>query len=133
MRKLKAGKWLAAMLVTLPLIGSPVIGSAEEIMSSGSFTGASGHATKGDVRVVKTAEGLEIVLDRNFDFDGAPDPKVGFGNNGKYDTRSQLAHLKKNTGEQRYTVPESLDITEYNEIYIWCEAYSVPLGIAEIH
>ena len=32
--------------------------------------------------MVKTAKGAQVVLDLNFKFDGAPDPKLGFGKNG---------------------------------------------------
>ena len=62
-----------------------------------------------------------------------PDAKVGFGKNGKYDSNSQLDVLRSNSGEQIYKVPASLNIDAYNEVYIWCKQYAVPLGVAKIN
>ena len=72
------------------------------------------------------------MLGKDFSFDGAPDPKVGFGKDGVYDIKSQLAHLKANAGQQEYSIPDSVNLADYNEIYIWCEQYSVPLGVAKV-
>lgn len=65
-------------------------------------------------------------------FDGAPDPKVGFGRDGAYDKTSQLAPLGAKKGHQTYQLPASVDPAKYNEVYIWCEQYSVPLGVAKL-
>ena len=125
-------KSIVALLIALPLLLGSMYASAEETITSGTFTGASNHVTTGGVSVVKTADGLAVVLGEDFNFDGAPDPKVGFGTSGKYDLSTQLAHLKSNSGKQVYKIPASVDISGYNEIYIWCEAYAVPLGVAAI-
>ena len=123
---------ILAVIIALPVLIFSPQGNAEEVMASGTFTGASNHTTTGGVSVIKTADGLAVVLGSDFAFDGAPDPKVGFGKSGKYDIRSQLAHLQSDSGEQSYPIPEGIDISGYNEIYIWCEKYSVPLGVATI-
>jgi hypothetical protein len=121
-----------AFLVSFFLAMQLAVVHAEETLKSGSFKGLSNHMTTGDVSVVKTANGHAVVLQDSFLLDGAPDPKVGFGINGKYDTSTQLAHLKSNSGRQVYEIPASIDISKYNEVYIWCEAYSVPLGVASM-
>ncbi len=121
--------------ISLSLLSTAVmvpIANAADAGSAGIFTGASGHATKGAVSIVKTSSGLSVVLGDNFSLDGAPDPKVGLGKNGQYDTNAQLGHLGSNTGKQSYKIPASVDISGYNEVYIWCEKYSVPLGVARI-
>lgn len=105
---------------------------AADVVTSGTFTGASNHTTTGGVQIVKEGDTLSVILQSDFSLDGAPDPKVGFGRDGKYDSRSQLDALQANRGEQRYAIPADLNIDEYNEIYIWCEAYSVPLGVASL-
>ena len=122
---------VAPILVAAALM-LPAVSHAQEVVAQGAFSGASGHKTSGDVVVLKTAAGAQVALQGNFNFDGAPDPKVGFGAGGKYDRASQLAPLASNTGEQVYDVPASLDLTRYDEIYIWCEKYSVPLGVAAL-
>ncbi|MBX2867588.1 MAG: DM13 domain-containing protein [Acidiferrobacterales bacterium] len=98
----------------------------------GSFVGASDHVTTGTVSVIKENNEYFVVLGPDFSLDGAPDPKVGFGTSGNYDIQSQLGHLNSNTGEQKYKIPADLNIESYNEIYIWCEKFSVPLGVAKI-
>ena len=121
----------APMLLAVALLASAA-SHAGEILAQGAFRGASGHKTSGDVVVQKSAAGAKVVLQGNFNFDGAPDPKVGFGAGGKYDRASQLAPLASNKGEQAYDVPASLDLSRYDEVYIWCERYSVPLGVAPL-
>lgn len=122
---------VAPILVAAALL-LPAVSHAQQVVAQGAFSGASGHKTSGDVVVLKSAAGARVVLQSNFSFDGAPDPKVGFGAGGKYDRASQLAPLMSNQGEQVYDVPAALDLTRYDEIYIWCERYSVPLGVAAL-
>jgi hypothetical protein len=52
---------------------------ADETIAKGNFSGQSGHATTGGVSVRKTQGGTVVVLAPDFSFDGAPDPKLGFG------------------------------------------------------
>lgn len=95
---------------------------------TGTFTGASGHVTTGGAEI----DGNTINLLADFQFDGAPDPKVALGNNG-YDPATLLEPLRSNSGAQSYEVPASIDTSQYNEVWIWCEQYSVPLGVAKIN
>jgi len=106
---------------------------AQDMMHSGMFTGLNDHATSGKVEVVKTDDGYVIKLGADFSFDGAPDPKVAFGADGKYDPATLIAPLKSNSGEQSYAVPESIDVSKYNEVYIWCEKFAVGLGVASLN
>ena len=106
--------------------------AADKVIGSGTFVGSSGHTTKGRVVVMKTAKETVVILESDFNFDGAPDPKVGFGKNGAYDDRGELAALQSNNGRQVYSVPASVNTADYNEVYIWCEQFSVPLGVAKL-
>ncbi len=112
------------------VLAAPVAASAQDqVLASGEFRGKSGHATSGGVSVVKTATGAVVVLAPDFKFDGAPDPKLGFGNNG-YVKSTQFSILKSNSGGQTYEIPATIDPADYTEVWIWCEQYSVPLGVA---
>ena len=102
--------------------------SAGDVIAKGSFVGASDHVTTGGVHV--TANSVNLLDD--FSLDGAPDPKVGFGKDGVFDPDTTLDALQSNTGAQSYEVPDSVDPGAYNEVYIWCEQFSVPLGVAEL-
>jgi len=103
-----------------------------ETISQGSFTGRSKHVTSGDVSIVKTATGYDLVLADNFFLDGAPDPVIGFGNNDKYDTATTFTKLEKKTGGQRYSLPEGFALNAYSQVFVWCGDFSVPLGVANL-
>ena len=108
--------------------------AGDKIAASGSFVGASDHITTGGVTIVKTDEGGAIViLDKSFSLDGAPDPKVGFGKDGEYVAASDLGALTNKDGLQAYVVPAGINVDEFNEVYIWCEKFSVPLGVATLN
>ncbi len=121
----------AAILASLPLMTGAQ--AASHALATGTFVGASGHATSGGVSIVQTDAGKMVVLEDDFSFDGAPDPKVGFGRDGVYDPASQLAPLDANKGRQTYSIPASVDLAKYNEVYIWCEKFNVPLGVAKLN
>ncbi len=124
------------LTITVAVLGAtlaaPVAATAQDqVLASGAFRGQSGHAASGGVRVVKTETGAVVVLERDFKFDGAPDPKLGFGNNG-YVKSTQFSVLKSNSGEQTYDIPAAIDPADYTEVWVWCEKYSVPLGVATL-
>lgn len=124
-------KNILAAAVTAFLIAGPV--TAVFADTSGTFTGASDHITTGGVTVTNNADGTATVtFDANFSLDGAPDPHVGFGKDGKYVDISDLGVLKNLNGAQSYIVPASLNIDDFNELYIWCLKFGVPLGVAEL-
>ena len=99
---------------------------------SGKFRGASNHVTSGSVTVSKKGGKITLQLGSNFSLDGAPDPWIGFGKNGKYKKATQFTKLRSKTGRQTYSVPASVDLGSVNEVYIWCHKFSVPLGVARI-
>ena len=94
----------------------------------GTFIGQSNHVTTGTAEIA----GDTITLLDDFTFDGAPDPKVALGKDG-YDPNTILAPLASNSGKQSYAVPASIDTADYNEVWIWCERFNVPLGVAKIN
>ncbi len=102
-----------------------------KLIGNGIFKGESGHQASGVVSVWDTDQGRVVVLGKDFAFDGAPDPKLGFGK-GSYVPSSKFSELRSNSGEQTYSLPASIDPGNFNQVWIWCEQYNVPLGVAEI-
>ncbi|MEL6171928.1 MAG: DM13 domain-containing protein [Pseudomonadota bacterium] len=98
----------------------------------GEFTGKSNHVTSGRAEVVVQGGKAEVILLDDFFFDGAPDPKVALGKDG-YDKDTILGLLANNTGKQSYSVPAGIDTSQYNEVWIWCEKFNVPLGVAKLN
>ena len=125
MKKVAAAAAGMAMLLMAPFAWAGGAGS-------GTFTGASNHITKGEVEVVQTANGWEIHLKDSFWFDGAPDPRVGFGKDGKFVDPTDFEPLKSNSGAQVYKVPDNINPEEFDHVFVWCRKFSVPLGFAKI-
>ncbi len=98
----------------------------------GTFVGLSNHETSGHGSVFWNGSNWVISLASDFAFDGAPDPVVGFGNNGTFDNNTIIGPLTADTGASVYIVPASIDVGRYNQIYVWCEEFAVPLGAADL-
>lgn len=98
----------------------------------GEFTGASNHDTKGRAELVTQNGKSQVILLDDFWFDGAPDPKVALGRDG-YDKNTLMGLLKANSGKQTFDVPAGIDAAQYNEVWIWCEKFNVPLGVAKLN
>lgn len=130
-------KKILSYITTLAAIAFVAFGANAALAGSydykGSFTGKSNHVVTGDVTIRKQSNGSYIVvLEDNFVLDGAPDPSVGFGKDGKYVKGTYLGNLTKNTGKQTFALPASINLSDYNEVYIWCAQFTVPLGVATI-
>ena len=102
------------------------------VIKTGKFEGRSEHIVKGKVSVLQTSSGYVVVLEPDFSLDGAPDPKLGFGKNG-YDASTMFSKLNSITGVQAYNLPTSIDPNKYSEIWLWCEKFNVPLGVANLN
>lgn len=102
-----------------------------EVVKTGNFEGRSDHITTGDVSILKTSDGYVAVLNSNFSLDGAPAPTLGFGNNG-FDKKTEFTKLKSKSGLQMYKIPTNIDVENFNEFYVWCSDFSVPLGVASL-
>lgn len=98
----------------------------------GKFKGLSNHVTKGRAELVKSGSGGTVELQGDFFFDGAPDPKVALGKDGSYDSKTLMGLLKSNKGASSYKLPKGINPDDYNEVWIWCEKFNVPLGVAKL-
>ena len=90
------------------------------------FTGINNHTVTGTAEIV----GTTVHLLDDFRFDGAPDPKVALGNDGTYDPATLSGLLENFSGASSFELPAGIDPAGYNEVWIWCEQFSVGLAIA---
>jgi hypothetical protein len=93
----------------------------------GTFTGAARYGIGGSGELV----GNRVNLLDDFVFGSAPDPKVALGRDG-YDATTLMGPLKSTSGASSYTLPAGIDPSGYDEIWIWCERFNVPLGVAKL-
>ena len=113
----------------LALLTSPLFAAEPRLLASGELSGRSGHEASGTVQLLQTEQGLVLQLAENFRFDGAPAPRLGFGRNG-FQHNSRFAPLSRNSGLQQYAV--SVAPLQYNEFWIWCDKFDVPIGYAKL-
>lgn len=99
--------------------------------ASGTFAGASDHVTTGHASIFLSEGKWYVSLGSDFAFDGAPDPHVALGHDG-YRADATLARLASNSGAQVYEIPATLDVADFNEVWIWCNQFAVPLGVAKL-
>lgn len=102
------------------------------VVASGKFEGRGGHKMSGGVSLLKTADGHVLKLAEDFSLDGAPAPRLGFGRNG-YRKETQFSKLTRHKGAQTYTLPANLDPIHFNEVWVWCQKFDVPLGVARLN
>lgn len=105
--------------------------TTSDVLQSGTFEGRSDHVTTGGVTILKTASGFIAVLESDFDLDGAPDPTLGFGAGGTFDEATQFTELREDKGLQVYAIPANVNPADFDEFYVWCREFSVPLGVAK--
>ncbi len=133
MRSLNNTRRLAPLAIALLLGIAFSVHAGTSVVASGEFSGKSDHVTTGGVSILETGAGYVVVLESNFSLDGAPDPKLGFGKNGTFDAKTLFSPLKDKTGLQVYELPKTIDPKKFDEIYVWCEKFDVPLGVAKLH
>jgi hypothetical protein len=100
--------------------------------ATGSFAGQNDHTVSGHIALARAGDTVYLGFAPDFSHDEAPDPKVGFGNNGSYDKATTFHELKSRSGVQLYEVPSTIDVSKYSEVYVWCEEFSVALAKAPL-
>jgi len=115
---------------------SPISTSTPEMegsmMASGSFSGLAGHNGKGTAQLIETQEATFVRFQEDFEVTNGPDLFVYLGKDGSYDPEANLGALKGNVGSQNYAIPPEIEIDKYNEVWVWCRAFSVPFAVAPL-
>lgn len=122
----------AAILTFTPtLVWAADVLEEATVVESATFTGESDHAVSGKVEIVKKGKVYYLVLGEDFSFDGAPDPRLGFSSQDSFVETSTFSGLNLDSGKQIYRLPATLDISNFDEVTIWCEKFGVPLAEAK--
>lgn len=95
-----------------------------------SFVKKNSYAVSGRAEIAKKGNGYVVNLLDDFKFAGAPDPKIALGRDG-YDSKTLMGLLKSNSGASSYDVPAGINPDDYNEVWVWCEKFNVPLAVAK--
>lgn len=114
--------------VNLSIMSSP---ENPVVLSEGKFVDAdSFHKGEGTAKLLKHGDKYFVRFESDFKTTNGPDLFVYFGRNGAYVKEARIERLKGNIGAQNYEVPEGIDPLQYNEVWIWCRAFSVPFAHA---
>ena len=131
---MKKAIWL---LSALTFAMSPTLVQAEDILTegelieTGSFIGQGGHTVSGEFQIIKQGETHYLVLQDNFKFDGAPDPKIGFSKNDEFSEDTLFSGLNLDEGKQIYRLPFDFDSAQYDEVTLWCDKFNADLAEAK--
>ena len=126
---------LTAATAAAALFATPTLAGSKS--RTGSLSGRKGYNVSGDVKVTK-ANGKTIVsLGENYVFDpnkNPPDIKIGFGSGESYAKGSKIHdRLSVKKGAAEFEVPASIDTDKYDELYIYCEKFTVILAVAPLN
>jgi len=100
----------------------------------GNFVGAGDgfHNAEGVAKIIQLADGTDILRSENFKATNGPDLYVYLSTDKTNADIVNLGRLKGNIGNQNYLIPAGTDITKYNTALIWCRAFSVIFGSAQL-
>lgn len=99
---------------------------------SGTFVGAdAGHEASGSFRL--TEEGGERVLEFSEDFMATRGPDLFVWLVSGDDTSNvvSLGRLQSASGVQRYTVPEDVELADFDRVIVWCRLFRFLFATAE--
>ena len=125
-------KILIAFLVTAVLVIPPTA-YADNTQLSGTFVdGDWFHKTQGFVKIITLEDESSILSLEDFKTTNGPDLYVYLATDDRATEFVDLGKLKTSNGNQDYEIPENVDLSKYDKILIWCKAFSVLFGSAEL-
>ncbi len=140
-----------ASTLVLGLVGSftftPVVSASEtlpsnqrvarETLRSASFiTVEQDHPTQGKASIITENGQRYLVFDAAFKTVQGPDVQVILYRDNRIPVQVQeqdyitLARLKSVEGQQRYALPNDLDLNQFKAVGIWCRRFNVTFGYA---
>lgn len=90
------------------------------------------HNVGGIGKILTLVDGSKILRLENFKSTNGPDLHVYLSTDKMASDFMDLGRLKGNIGNQNYQVPVDIDLSKYNNVLIWCKAFSVLFGNAQL-
>jgi hypothetical protein len=108
--------------------------SGNTSLAIGEFVGINDgiHNAEGMAKVIPLDDGSMILRLENFKATNGPDLYVYLATDNSASDFVNLGRLKGNIGNQNYDIPEGTDFSKYHTVLIWCQAFSVLFGSAEL-
>jgi len=104
------------------------------ITYAGTFIGVDDgiHNAEGQAKVIQLADGGNFLRLEDFRSTNGPDLYVYLSTDNSASDFVNLGRLKGNVGDQNYEIPDGTDLSKYDTALIWCQAFSVLFGSAEL-
>lgn len=119
----------------LPTAGAePPMMKEEMTSNSGKFIGVGDgiHDAQGNAMFLTLDDNSRYLRFENFKSTNGPDLHVYLATDDKATDFVNLGPLKANIGNQNYEIPSDVDLSKYNKVLIWCKAFSVLFGSADL-
>ncbi len=125
-----------AEVVSSPAMVARATFSPVEVLASGNFVDSE-HPTKGLAEIVTQNGKKYLRLNKAFKSDDGPDVFVLLHREDspkKYKKSDyiSLGRLQKIRGKQLYRIPNSVDITGFKSVVIWCRQFNATFGYAPL-
>jgi hypothetical protein len=104
------------------------------ISYTGTFIGVGDgvHDAQGDTFTIPLENGSNVLRLENFKSTNGPDLYVYLSTDKGASEYVDLGKLKGSSGNQNYDIPGDVDLDKYNNVLIWCKAFGVLFGSAEL-
>lgn len=101
---------------------------------AGTFVGVNDgiHNAEGQAKIIRSNDGSNFLRLEDFRSTNGPDLYVFLSTDKSASDFVNLGRLKGNVGDQNYEIPAVTDLSKYNTALIWCQAFSVLFGSAEL-
>ena len=101
---------------------------------AGNFIGVGDgiHDAQGDAYTIPLEDGSNVLRLENFQSTNGPDLYVYLSTDDNASEFINLGELKANRGNQNYEIPDDANLDKYNKVLIWCKAFGVLFGSAEL-
>ena len=101
---------------------------------SGVFIGVGDgiHDASGDAYTIPLEDGSNVLRLENFRSTNGPDLYVYLATDKRATDFVSLGLLKANQGNQNYEIPDGTDLEKYDNVLIWCKAFHVLFGNAQL-
>ncbi len=103
-------------------------------LTSGVFVGVNDgiHNAEGTAKIIPLQDNTNVLRLENLKVTNGPDLYVYLSTDKNAVDFVNLGRLKANNGNQNYDIPPGTDLSKYDTALIWCKAFSVLFGSAEL-
>ncbi len=111
--------------------GKDMMDTMQEGTQSGSFYGIDNHNAKGTA-ILKEVDGKTLLVLKGIKVDRVPDGQVYLARDGQFRQGVHLGKLKTFKGNVTFAVPAGTSLEGINSVVIWCRAFNVGIGQADL-